>query len=661
MFVKLPTPFSDSPHSGNAFGLLAIAALALSPVLYAQGSPGPQPVPLPPPIAAPADTPYPGTIELRVDLSDNARRIVAVHEVVPVEGSELTLLYPQWIPGNHSPTGPISKLGGLFVSAKGKPIPWVRDRVNVYAFHIEVPAGVKAVDVDFQYLSPIRPNEGRIQISDEIADLSWNDALMYPAGHFSRDITFATTLKLPEGWKYATALETKSQKGDLVTFKDTPLNTLVDSPLYAGSHFKRIDLSSSADNKVYLDVFADGEEDLAITPEELDVHKKLVAEAAKLYASRHYDHYDFLLLLSDKVGGVGLEHHQSSEDGHGHDYFTNWPGGVRGRDLLGHEYTHSWDGKFRRPADLWTPNFNVPMQDDLLWVYEGMTQYWGNVLTARAGMRSTADTRDILAATAAGFDLQPGRKWRPLIDTTNQPIISQRSPVTWVTWQRPEDYYTEGMLIWLDADTKIRELSGDKKSLDDFAKLFFGVDNGSYITKTYTLEDVVAALNTVQPYDWAGFLHTRVYELAPATPKDGFTRGGYKLTYSDVQPDWIKAGQASTPYVGFPPLGLNIGKDGALATVYWDSPAFKAGVTPDMQLSAVNGQAYTPDVLRAAIVAAEKTKAPMQMLFKRGDKFQTIAIDYHDGLRYPHLERVAGTPDRLDAILAPSGGPSVVQ
>jgi predicted metalloprotease with PDZ domain len=447
-----------------------------------------------------------------------------------------------------------------------------------------------------------------------------------------------------------------------VHFKTTTLNTLVDSPLYAGSHYKRIDLSSSPENKVYLDVFADAEEDLAITADEQAAHTKLVAEAAKLYASHHYDHYDFLLLLSDKVGGVGLEHHQSSEDGQKHDYFTNWPGGVLGRDLLGHEYTHSWNGKFRRPADLWTPNFNVPMQDDALWVYEGMTQYWGNVLTARAGMRTAAQTRDVLARVAANFDISPGRTWRPMIDTTNQPIISQRSPVSWVSWQRPEDYYTEGMLIWLDADTKIRELSGDKKSLDDFAKLFFGVDNGSYITLTYTLDDVVAALNKVQPYDWAGFLRARVYELAPETPKDGFLRGGYKLMYDDTPADWLKLSQATAPFADFSTsLGFTVANDGALGNVWWASPAFKAGITPDMHLQAVNGQTYTPTVLRSMLVTAEKTSTPLQLLLKRGDTFLTVAIDYHGGLRYPHLERVNGTPDRLDAILAPSGGPSVIK
>jgi predicted metalloprotease with PDZ domain len=268
----------------------------------------------------------------------------------------------------------------------------------------------------------------------------------------------------------------------------------------------------------------------------------------------------------------------------------------------------------------------------------------------------------VFARVAANFDISPGRTWRPMIDTTNQPIVSQRSPVSWVSWQRPEDYYTEGMLIWLDADTKIRELSGDKKSLDDFAKLFFGVDNGSFITKTYTLDDVVAALNTVQPYDWAGFLQTRVYALAPETPKDGFMRGGYKLTYDDTPADWLKVAQASAPFADFSTsLGFTAANDGALGNVWWGSPAFKAGVTPDMHLQAVNGQTYTPAGLRTMIVAAEKTTTPMQLLFKRGDKFETIAIDYHGGLRYPHLGRVEGTPDRLDAIFAPSGGPSVLR
>lgn len=617
-----------------------------------------EPVPLPPPIVTPQDRPYPGTIGLVVDISDVQRHIVNVEETVPVESGEFTLLYPKWIPGNHSPTGPISKLAGLVITADGKRLDWMRDRVDVYALHVAVPSGVKTLDVKFQYLPPLRKEEGRISFSSKIADLAWNTVVLYPAGYFARCIAFAPSIRLPEGWRFASALEEGSHERNLVHFKDTTLNALVDSPLYAGVNFKRLDLSTGPDNRVFLDIFSDLPANLAITPEELEFHKNLIREAEKLYASRHYSHYDFLFLLSDVVGGIGLEHHQSSEDGTRANYFTDWAAGIPSRDLLAHEYTHSWNGKFRRPADLWTPNFNVPMQDDLLWVYEGMTQYLGYVLTARSGLRTAAQTRDLIARVAAHFDVSPGRMWRPLIDTTNQPIISERSPVTWVSWQRPEDYYTEGMLIWLDADTKIRELSGEKKSLDDFAKLFFGIDNGSYVTQTYTLEDVIAGLNAVQPYDWATFLKSRVYELAPHTPEDGISRGGYRLAYSDTPAEWLKYDERPDHErpdmtIDFATsIGISVKVDGNLGNVWWASPAAKAGMTPDMQITAVNGTAFKVDVLRTAVTEAEKSQSPLKLLVKRGNEFQTIDLDYHGGLRYPKLERVDGTPDRLDAILA---------
>lgn len=614
----------------------------------------PEPAPLPPPIVAPRDQPYPGTIDLSVDATNIRDRVLNVHETVPVQPGEFTLLYPQWIPGEHSPTGPIAKIAGLVIEADGKRINWVRDRVNVYAFHISVPSDVKTLNVNFQYLAPLKRDQGRISQSLKIIDLEWNDVVLYPAGYFSRDIEFSPNIKLPDGWKFATALEVASDEGGLIHFKNVLFNTLVDSPLYAGVNYKREDLSTGPDNSVHLDVFADSPTDLAITPEELQLHKNLAIQAQKLYASHHYNHYDFLFLLSDTVGGIGLEHHQSSEDGTSANYFTDWNAGIAGRDLLAHEYTHSWNGKFRRPADLWTPNFNVPMQDDLLWVYEGMTQYWGYVLTARSGMRTAEQTRDLIARVAANFEVSPGRKWRPLIDTTNQPTISQRAPVSWVSWQRPEDYYTEGMLIWLDADTKIRELSGGKKSLDDFAKLFLGIDNGSFITQTYWLRDLVAALNTVQPYDWASFFQTRLDQIEPQPPENGITRGGYRLVYTDTEPAWMKHGVRPNIGESFSTsIGISVRADGTLTNVWWDSPAFNAGITPDMQITAVNGIAFKPDVLRTALLDAEKSTAPLKFLVKRGDEFQTIDVDYHGGLRYPKLDRVEGTPDRLDAILAP--------
>ncbi len=630
--------------------LVAIAAL---PLLAAAQTPGPEPVPYPAPVAAPVDTPYPGTISLLADVTDTAHRIVHVTEQIPVQAGALTLLYPQWIPGNHSPTGPISRLTDLRITASGARIPWVRGQANVYAFHLQVPDGVTSLQVEYYFLAPLVPAQGRISFDGNFIDLSWNTVVLYPAGHFSRDIQYAPAIALPAGWKYATALTTAARDGSTVHFARVPLNTLVDSPLYAGVNYKRINLSTGPDNIVHLNVFADTAADLAITPEELALHQALAVQAQRLFASHHYTQYNFLFSLSNTIGGEGLEHHQSSEDGTRANYFTDWAAGVRNRDLLAHEYTHSWNGKFRRPNDLWTPNFNVPMRDDLLWVYEGLTQYWGYVLTARSGMRSLEATRDLMAGIAANFAASPGRTWRPLVDTTNQPSMSQRSPQPWASMQRGEDYYQEGLLIWLDADTKIRELSHGAKSLDDFAKLFYGVHNGSYVTDTYDLNDIVAALNQVQPYDWMHFLQTRVYQLHPAVPVEGFTQGGWRLAYTDQEPRWMRRAPAFGGASFSTSLGLSVARTGMINNVWWGSPAFKAGLAQGMKLLAVNGTAFTAAALTQAILAAEHGAGAIHLLYQSGDAVKDAAIAYRGGLRIPILERIPNTPDRLDAILAP--------
>ncbi|MGH9412717.1 MAG: M61 family metallopeptidase [Terriglobales bacterium] len=617
--------------------------------LLAQQGVGPMPAPLPPPLPTPRDVPYaPGTIHLLADFTNVAQRIIQVHETVPVAPGKLTLLFPAWIPGNHATTSAIKDLGGLVITANGQRIPWSRSDVDVYAFHLTVPAGVHALDVRFQFLVPLLPSEGRISFDHNIIDLSWNTVVLYPAGYFSRDINYAPAVKMPAGWKYATALTTASQDGQTVHFADVPLNTLVDSPLYAGVNYHRYNLSPNPGDPVHLNVFSDTPEEGVLTPDELQWHKDLALQALNLFHSHHYKHYDFLLTISNTIGGEGLEHHQSSEDGTTANHFLDW----HGDQLLSHEYTHSWNGKFRRPWDLWTPNFSYPMQDDLLWVYEGLTQYWGVVLSARAHMDSVAQIHNQLASLAANFAASPGRDWRSVEGTTTQEEISHRTPVTWPSWLRGEDYYTESVLIWLDADTTIRRLSGGKKSLDDFAHLFYGMDNGSFVTKGYTFDQLCAALNQVQPYDWKQFFRTRVYEIHPAVPMQGITQGGYKLVYNDTEPKGAP-GRRRFGASFATSLGLSVGANGELFAVNWDGVAFKAGLAPGNTIEAVNGQVFSVATLRQAILDAEHSSEPITLLVKHGVTVSPFALDYHNGLRIPHLERVQGTLDRLDAILAP--------
>jgi predicted metalloprotease with PDZ domain len=623
-------------------GIGALAAQAL-----------PQPVPPVPAIAPPVDLPYPGVLQVAVDATDLPHGIFVVHETIPVAAGPLTLLYPKWLPGTHSPSGPIDKFAGLMLKAGGKQIEWLRDPVDVYAFHADVPAGVTSLDVDFQFLSAVSTHEGRVMMTPDMLSLQWIDLVLYPSGYFTRQIQVAPSVTLPADFKFATALETASTKGAVTEFKPTSFETLADSPMIAGRNFRSFDLDPGGPARVTLDVIADRPDELAATPAEIDAHKALVQQAYKLFGAHHYDHYDFLLSLSDKMGGNGLEHHQSSEDGTTPKYFTGWDKTAAGRDLLSHEYSHSWDGKFRRPADLWTPNFNVPMRDSLLWVYEGQTQYWGVVLAARSGLWTKQEGLDAIAATAAIYDHRVGRTWRPLEDTTNDPIIAQRRPLSWLSWQRSEDYYSESQLVWFDVDTLIRELSGGKQSLDDFAKAFYGIENGSYIPATYSFDDVVKTLTAVQPHDWAVFLKQRLDGFATGAPLDGLARGGYRLIYNDTPTKFLESAEKRRKTVDLAfSIGVVIGKDGMLNEVMWDGPAFKAGLTEGAQIVAVNGDAYEEDGLKDAIKSAKTGTAPIELLMKAKDQYRTVRIDYHDGLRYPHLERIDATPARLDDILA---------
>ncbi|KQY84450.1 MULTISPECIES: M61 family metallopeptidase [unclassified Brevundimonas] len=610
------------------------------------------------PVPAPRDVAYPGVITLEMDATDIDRRIVSVKQTIPVAGpGPLILLYPQWIPGNHGPVGPVDDLGDLRITANGQPLRWVRNTVDTNAYQVEVPAGAASVEVSFKWLTPIDGAQGRIVITDEMLNIQWEKALLYPAGYYSRQITFQPTLRLPAGWQYGTALDTRSFQNGVASFAPVTLEHFADSPVFAGAHYRQIDLDPGGRSPVRLNIVADDADMLAATDEHIELHRNLVDQADRLYGARHFNHYDFLLAVSDDLGGIGLEHHRSSENSVDTDYFTDAASTLADRDLLGHEYTHSWNGKWRRPADQLTPTLNEPLQNSLLWVYEGQTQYWGLILTARAGLMTKQQALDVFANTAATYAADnPGRSWRAMQDTTNDPIIAQRRPQPWGSFQRSEDYYREGAMIWLDADTLIREQTNGRKSLDDFARAFFGVQDGSWDPAPYTFADVTSTLNGVQPNDWAAFLRTRLDAVganAP-TPNGGIERGGYRLVWRETPNDYSKALNKELDRVDFAySLGLSLNPANRVTAVRWGSPAFDAGLTSGWEVVAVNGRAASADAISEAITASKGNTTPIEMMLKKGDRFRTIAFDYHGGLRYPHLERIAGTPDRLGEILSP--------
>ncbi|MFT4196999.1 MAG: peptidase M61 [Pseudoxanthomonas sp.] len=601
---------------------------------------------------APQDIAYPGTLQLAVDATDLEHRVFRVRETIPAQPGPLTLLYPQWIPGNHSPSGQIDKVAGLAVSANGKRLDWKRDQYDVYAFQVEVPQGASEVQVEFQYLSPLAGNQGRVVMTPEMLNVQWNLVSLYPAGYYARRIPVQASLKLPAGWSYASAAETATREGDTLRFKPLDYATLQDSPLFAGRYYRQFDLDPGAATPVHLNVFADTAKALEAKDAQIAAHRALVQQMYKLYGAHHYDHYDFLLALTDKLGGIGLEHHRSSENSSPPGYFTEWDKNWSGRDLLAHEFNHSWDGKFRRGADLATPNFNVPMGDSLLWVYEGQTQFFGHVLAARSGLWSQQQAREMLANVAATYDKgRPGLGWRALQDTTNDPTIGQRRPQAYRNWQMSEDYYSGGQMLWLEVDAKLRALSGGKRSIDDFAHAFYGMDNGSYQVKTYTFDDVVATLDGIAKFDWAGFLRERLDGRVALT--GGIQASGWRLVYTDKPSDAFKAieTRAKSAILTYS-LGLAVGEDGVVGDVLWDSSAFQAGVAPQMKVVAVNGKEYSGEVLREAVTAAKGAQAPIELLVKNFDRYDTLRIDYHDGLKYPQLERIPGTADTLSKLYA---------
>ena len=589
----------------------------------------------------------PGAITVTVDATNLSQRIFRVRQSIPVQAGHLVLLYPAWLPGNHAPRGPIDKIAGIRFSANGQPLAWKRDPKNVYAFHLEIPQGVTNLQADYDYLTPTDRSQGRVVMTPNMLNLQWNAVLLYPAGHAQDRVVFNPRVTYPTGWQAGTALDVERREGDTVVYAPVALEILADSPVYAGKHFKQIDLTPAGKAPVRLNVVADDPKYLETKPEHVAQHRALVAQALKLFGAEHYDHYDFLLSLSEQMSGNGLEHQRSSENGEPLGYFSEWDKKKGSDDLLGHEFTHSWNGKYLRPDGQAVADLNTPLDDSLMWVYEGQTQYWGNVLTARSGLRSTEFARDELSMVAATYAQgRPGLAWRSIQDTTYDPIIAARKPKPYTSYQLSEDYYRAGQMIWLEADVLIRNATHNRKSLDDFAKAFFGVDDGKWRTpKAYSFEDVVRTLNGVHAHDWASFLRDRLDGKTGLT--GGIEASGWRLVYKEEPNGWAKsASTGNTVYS----LGLSLGKDGQVSTVLWDSPAFNAGVGTGMQVVAVNDVEYSDTAMTNALKAG-KDGTPIRLLVKEFNRYRTFSIDYRGGQKHPRLERIEGTTDYLTPIL----------
>ncbi|HXW13982.1 MAG TPA: M61 family peptidase [Terriglobia bacterium] len=586
------------------------------------------------------------TITLTVDATQAPEKMIYTHMSIPVKPGPLTLYYPKWVPGGHSPMGSIGGVGGLKFMANGKTVAWRRDLLDVFTFHVDVPDGTDTLEAAFDFVE-------NGYATDKLIIFNWNQYVLYPAGFPTEEITYSLALRLPEGWKFATALAPENVAQNEITFKPVSLNQLVDSPVVAGEYFRAVDVTPAGEPIHHeLDIVADSEAALALSPEVRKALTNLVTETGKLFGARHYRDYRFLLTLSNHVGHGGLEHHECN-DSRTDERALLTPEGNRGMGaLLSHEFVHSWNGKFRRPADLSTPDFEAPMKTDLLWVYEGLTDFLGNLLATRSGLWTPEQYRESLAGRAADMGPgRPGRTWRPLQDTAD--AVPGLGGGGWANWRRGVDYYPEGDLLWLEVSTLIHDVSHGQKSIEDFCHLFYGGPNKGPELRTYTFEELVRSLNQVVPYDWAGFFHARLTSTSPEAPVGGIEAGGWKVEYSETPPEGAGHGVSNEGMDATYSIGLSLSNDGRVQESLVGGLAFKAGITEGMRVMAVNDRAFTSDLLHDALKAGKDGSQPIRLLMLNDDYYQTCTIDYHGGERYPHLVRVESKSDVLDDLAKP--------
>lgn len=625
----------------------ALAALVLGPPAAAQTSPGPVWTEQSPAVARPVDRPFNGAMELRVDATDVGRRLFTVRQRIPAgDGGPMTLLYPRWEPASHGPSLTITDLAGLVVEADGRPIRWRRDPWEPHAFHIDAPPGIEAIEVRFQMVA------GGDLLTPDIVVVPWQRLILYPAGWYARNIPVAVSLTLPNGLRPFTALDVRDDDGPTVRFAKTTLETLLDAPVLAGRYTAQATLTTIGEAPVSLDMVALREEDLVVPAERLAELQRLIGQIEAVFGPAPFARYDILARLSDDGSSGGTEHRASSENGLASTHFHDWPGQILFRDLIAHEIVHAWNGFYRTPADLWAPTPNVPVSGGLLWMYEGQTEFWGRILATRAGQFSPEELRDRIAVEAAEIAMRPGRAWRPLSDDVNYPSFMLRQPVPWRDWQRRRDYYSEGVMLWLAVDAELRDRSGGRRGLDDFARLFFAGAAPDAPTRTYTFEDLCEALNAVAPADWAGFLRGWIDAHDELDTTIGLARHGWRLVFTDAPTPAFRAGEDEAGVMDLSySIGLTARADGLVRSVAWDGPAFKAGLRPGARIVSVNGAPVGRDALLAAV--RRSAIDPIVLTVDQDGPRTEVSILYVGPLRYPRLDRIADRPDTLAALLVP--------
>jgi predicted metalloprotease with PDZ domain len=638
-------------QSASPAGRRLILALALcSFPLIAGASEGPTYVPVTSTIPAPADRPFAGHIELAVDATDAAQKVFRVHEVIPVQATgAVTLLYPEWEASSHSRTVSAANLAGLTMTANGKALAWTRDAVDMHAFHIDVPEGTTSLVVEFQYIT--RVDDALLR--ENLVNVAWQHMLVYPAGWYARNIPVQATLKVADGLAVATALQASSASEGTTRFAETSLEALLDSPAFAARYLKRVALAEPGQPPMQLDLIANDAGDLADTPQALAQLRQLVRETRAVMGKAPYPHFDALVVLSDDYPTGGIEHVSSAEIYLPAAYLREPADQLNNLDLIAHEHVHAWNGRWRQPADLWTPTPNVPSRNSLLWVYEGQTEFWGRILAARSGMRTVQQTLGKLAMDAAAVQLRSGRSWKSLADTTNDPLYVNGRSTVWPDWQRRKDYYGEGVLLWLDVDATLRKVSHGKVGMDDFARAFFAVDGKGGGVKTYTFDDVCAALAKLAPMDWKAYLTERL-EAKDARVLDGLARLGWELVYTDTPGDTFlqdekEGGATDLSYS----IGLSVDEKGRVRGVVWGGAAFKAGMAPGVKITQVNAQAFSTQGLLDAV--AQSASRPVKVEYELDGAKHVVELDYHCGARYPHLRKIEGKPDGLSPLLKSRG------